>query len=78
MESPHIKNGHEQLVLFEPDAALSILALHRYHCPEVPLEFLHPRLFNPNKPIPELHDDTFDHLKCEVFYLPTPAEDRAA
>jgi hypothetical protein len=73
MLSPEFPN---QLQLFTPEAAISILALHRFRCPEVPLEFLHPRLFNPSKPIPELHDDTFD---CDVINFPdTHIEDWAA
>jgi hypothetical protein len=83
MENKHWKTGpvsaFEQLRLFEPEAAISILALHRFRCPEVPMEFFYPRLFNPNKPIVDNHDDTFDHLKCEVIDFPeTPCFPEAA
>jgi len=72
MESKHWKNGpsEEQLALFEIAPVIALSALRRFVCPDNPPAFLHPRLFNPNKPIVDTHDDTFDYPRGEVIDFP--------
>lgn len=61
---------NDQLKLFTIDQVVALSALHHFICPQNNVEFLHPRLFNPNKPIVNNHDDFGDEQMGELIQFP--------